>query len=92
MTETEAIMVIYHNWPSIALGQHEELVEALKLGCRALARNTPRSPIERRMFDCETVEVGYCPICTEGVNSEMNYCSNCGGKLDWSEKGDDVNG
>ena len=45
----------------------------------------PKHPIERMMWADDVVEIGLCPICNEGCNSEMDYCSYCGQALDWSD-------
>lgn len=42
-------------------------------------------PIEQFQL-IDDIRCGLCPWCNEGVNEEMDYCSNCGQKLDWDDR------
>ena len=65
--------------------------EGLKMGSE---KQNPKKPVD--MYDdnvgteeCRMYEkaiIGYCPVCNQEVQDGMNYCMNCGQRLDWSEK------
>ena len=55
---------------------------ALDLAIEALDKHIPKKPIEKFAFS-DDIEAGLCPLCNEGVNEEMNFCSYCGQAIDW---------
>ena len=62
-----------------------DLYYAVDEGIEALEKQIPMKPQGMRLAEyCIELFVGYCPVCHVGLNSEFNYCCNCGRKLDWS--------
>ena len=54
--------------------------EALYMAIQALEKQIPKKTITMPFYG------GTCPSCNGLIpNKEVNYCSNCGQKLDWSE-------
>lgn len=47
-----------------------------------IQKQIPKKPIEKFAFS-DDIEAGLCPLCNEGVNEEMNFCSYCGQAIDW---------
>lgn len=79
MTNTQAI----NELKIVFLGEYDEQRTAKDLAILALEKQIPK-----KVKDARTVadlEIGFCPICGDGSNSEFNYCPICGQKLDWSE-------
>ena len=60
----------------------KEEKELLSMIVDALETRIPKKPIERFMFSYD-IDAGVCPLCNEGVNEEMNFCSYCGQAIDW---------
>ena len=61
-------------------GEYKECAEATVI--KALEKQIPKKPIEKFAFS-DDIEAGLCPLCNEGVNEEMNFCSYCGQAIDW---------
>lgn len=57
--------------------------ESKRLAIEALYKQIPAAVIDSRKYDDEGLYIGYCPVCKDGANSEMNFCMKCGQKLDW---------
>ena len=49
-------------------------------------RFTNKTPPIEQFQLVDDIKCGLCPYCNEGVNEEMNFCSNCGQRLDWSDE------
>ena len=60
----------------------KEEKELLSMIVDALETRIPKKPIERFMLSYD-IDAGVCPLCSVGVNEEMNFCSYCGQALDW---------
>lgn len=61
-----------------------DLYYAIDEAVDALDKQVPKRPKGMHLVkDCMDLFIGYCPSCEEGSNSEINYCMNCGQKLDW---------
>ena len=58
--------------------------KAMYLAINAINKRIPKKPIEKFAFS-DDIEAGLCPLCNEGVNEEMNFCSYCGQAIDWEE-------
>lgn len=56
------------------------LGQACHVAIGALEKQVPQKAV---MFFNK--EILYCPSCTENVNKDDWYCSQCGQKIDWSE-------
>ena len=62
----------------------EEEEEWFSMIIDALEKQIPKKPIEKFAFS-DDIEAGLCPLCNEGVNEEMNFCSYCGQAIDWEK-------
>ena len=62
----------------------EEEEEWFSMIIDALEKQIPKKPIEKFAFS-DDIEAGLCPLCNEGVNEEMNFCSYCGQALEWEK-------
>lgn len=51
---------------------------------KALEKQIPKKPIDVRIL--ADLHIALCPICNEGINSQMNFCDKCGNKIDWSDE------
>ena len=60
----------------------KEEKELLSMIVDALETRIRKKPIERFMLSYD-IDAGVCPLCSVGVNEEMNFCSYCGQALDW---------
>lgn len=49
----------------------------------ALRKQAPKKPEDKRYFRSFKSYAGLCPVCRCGVNSEFQYCGDCGQKLEW---------
>ena len=96
MTPGEAIAVINKNWPSTSLGQHTELIEALRTAVKALMWRIPLSVTHEATMPRSCT----CPRCKNVVDSFMDFneervrvkpsiCRHCGQVLDWSDVKDE---
>ena len=52
----------------------------------AIEKQIPKKPMDIRTWVNDRLKAGICPNCNDGLNSDMNYCSNCGQALDWSNE------
>ena len=48
----------------------------------AKSKQTPQKVNNEKCFS--GMQIGNCPSCGEGCNSEMNYCDKCGQRLEWA--------
>lgn len=62
----------------------KEEKELLSMIVDALETRIPKKPIERFMLSYD-IDAGVCPLCSVGVNEEMNFCSYCGQAIDWKD-------
>ncbi len=62
----------------------KEEKELLSMIVDALETGIPKKPIERFMLSYD-IDAGVCPLCSVGVNEEMNFCSYCGQAIDWKD-------
>ncbi len=53
------------------------------IAIKAIEKQVPKKPDELRCFRTFHSYAGLCPSCRGGVNSEFQYCGDCGQKLDW---------
>ena len=90
MTIEEAIKILHPDTTYRALlgvdGKEAiKLVEeACIVACEALEKQIPKKPKEIRYFRMCNYYAGLCPVCNGGANSEIQYCGDCGQRLDWS--------
>ena len=56
---------------------------ALDIAIKALEKQIPKKPEDVKQFRSSDYQIGLCPSCRGGVNSEFQYCGDCGQKLDW---------
>lgn len=55
--------------------------------CKNRAKQVPEKPVKRESTNMFSKWATYfCPVCGEEVKENVNYCSTCGQKMDWSEK------
>ena len=81
MTYEEAIKQLN----SVAIYHFDKCTtNAIDLAIDALDKQIPKKPIEKFAFS-DDIEAGLCPLCNEGVNEEMNFCSYCGQALEWKK-------
>lgn len=81
MTHEEAIKQLN----SVAIYHFDKCTtNAIDLAIDALDKQIPKKPIEKFAFS-DDIEAGLCPLCNEGVNEEMNFCSYCGQALEWKK-------
>ena len=81
MTHEEAIKQLN----SVAIYHFDKCTtNAIDLAIDALGKQIPKKPIEKFAFS-DDIEAGLCPLCNEGVNEEMNFCSYCGQAIDWEK-------
>lgn len=57
----------------------------LEMMVDCIQKQIPKKPIEKFAFS-DDIEAGLCPLCNEGVNEEMNFCSYCGQAIDWEDE------
>ena len=50
---------------------------------RAIEKQVPKKPTDIRSLNNGKLQIGLCPVCKDGNNSECRYCSNCGKRLAW---------
>ena len=62
----------------------KEEKELISMIVDALETRIPKKPIERFMLSYD-IDAGVCPLCSVGVNEEMNFCSCCGQAIDWKD-------
>lgn len=59
------------------------------LAIQALEKQIPKKPLEfnvlQNNFGKLLYKRGKCPICGEKMINDINYCSNCGQAIDWSD-------
>lgn len=55
--------------------KHKEEISFVEL----IGKNASKKPIEKFPFDM-------CPVCDTVVLEHMKHCTQCGQKLDWSDK------
>lgn len=60
---------------------NQDLYNANLIAISALEKQIPKKPV---IFFNE--KILYCPSCTENVNKDDWYCSQCGQKIDWEEE------
>ena len=91
MTAAEAKRIIHPDTTVEALAEIKgknakaaAVDEACLVACSALDKQIPKKPIEKFAFS-DDIEAGLCPLCNEGVNEEMNFCSYCGQAPEWEK-------
>lgn len=52
----------------------------------ALKKQIPQKPKDIRSHNFKGFALGDCPVCDRTVDSNENYCFNCGQRLDWEAK------
>ena len=67
------------NWEGGQRQCPEYLLNLMKYKLEKEKEKIPQKPVERFPFN-------FCPRCDRGVHKGMNYCSECGLALDWSEE------
>lgn len=63
-----------------------KIFNSIKLAIEALKKQVPKRPDDIRNF--ANMRIGLCPVdfCDDGVNDDMNYCVNCGQRLEWGKE------
>ena len=79
MTESEAKEVLQLNMPLVA---SKEANKAVEVAINALEQQIAKRPVETEEFT-EGGWIGKCPNCCSDCNDVMNYCDQCGQRLDW---------
>lgn len=90
MEESEAIRELHKIRPRGGIIPQKR-AEALDVAIQALEKQIPKKPKTNRV-DSETIYCK-CPSCNITTvlyrNCIMNYCKECGQKLDWSEESEE---
>lgn len=81
MTNEEARKTLKEIKP-IPIDGFKIIADAYDMAIEALEKQTPKKPIEKFAFS-DDIEAGLCPLCNEGVNEEMDFCSYCGQAIYW---------
>lgn len=75
-------LILYVQGAGKAGKDHELFMEGYKAGLQENQKETPKKPTEDVL--------GYkCPVCGKsvwGLVSKMQYCGECGNKMDWSDE------
>ena len=50
----------------------------------ALQKQIAKKPEDERCFIKDKENIGLCPSCGEGVNSNYPYCGHCGQRIKWN--------
>ena len=74
MTAEEAIKEVIIYMPD---------TEAREVIIEALEKQIKKKPVSKQKF--ADLHLGFCPSCSQGINSEMCNCDKCGQAIDWSE-------
>lgn len=73
--------VLFMQGASHTSKEHEMFTEGYKAGLKESRKETPQKPREDVL--------GYrCPVCDKpvwGLVSKMQYCGECGNKMDWGD-------
>lgn len=86
-TSGEAIAEIkYYNGFSGKTAAIQAITDACEIAVEAMGKRIQSKPIMKRRWENDHIICGKCLYCDSGVNNEMNYCSECGQKLDWSDE------
>lgn len=84
-TSAEAIAEIeYYNGFSGKTAQ--AITDACEIAVEAMRKQIETEPIMRHRNKIDRVIHGKCFYCENEVNATMNYCSECGQKIDWSDE------
>ena len=65
--------------------QPGDTADALKTIDKALGKATAKEPTNKEALTV-AFYVGLCAECGSAINSNMDYCPNCGQRIDWSEE------
>lgn len=83
---TDGLKCLNTECPKCALNvTDEQYNKAARVAIEVLEKQIPKRPEEKMCLQAAELYVGKCPNCESGMNSKMNYCDNCGQKIDWSE-------
>ena len=74
----EALDFLQEECRTIKKGEAKKYVEVLQ---ELVNKATPKEVI----YGKEYISFDHCPTCKEVVPIHVNYCSNCGQKLDWEK-------
>ena len=89
MTEREAIEMIIENYPKggVISNHYTKVMEALDLALNALEKRIGRKPKTVELIEShERIYWNVCDKCGLEVESDFEYCSECGQRIDWSEE------
>ena len=56
---------------------------AYEMAFEALNKQISKKPLDKRHYGDDPFCIALCPCCGDGVNESMNFCDQCGQKLDW---------
>lgn len=86
-TSAEAIAEIEsYNGFSGKTAAIQAITDACVIAVEAMGKQMETEPIMKHMNKIDRAICGKCFYCENGVNDTMNYCSECGQKIDWSDK------
>ena len=85
MTAQEAIKDIVENGIELGAGDYVN-VEALKVAILALEKQIPCKLAPKSSKKAELPVCGKCNGIMDLMQGELNYCPNCGKKIDWSDR------
>ena len=69
-----------------AQGTNGEHRESVKVAINALEKQIPKKVVERNIYLCPNCGANAETDCGDDMlDYRLNYCDNCGQKLDWSE-------
>ena len=66
------------------MSEHTLLAVAHSYNCiEALQKQIAKKPEDERCLIKDRENIGLCPSCGEGVNSNYPYCGHCGQRIKW---------
>lgn len=84
----ETINLIEKELGMARANRYEKKIEAYTYILELLYKEIPEQPSliagwETKGYLGNNASLGICPLCDDGVNIQMNYCSKCGKRLGW---------
>lgn len=76
LCEGEVMKILREGLDEVILFSREEVIAAFKARQKMKPNN--------RLDFTDDLDVGVCPSCGDGCNSDMKFCSECGQALDWA--------